>query len=99
MAEEYLLIKKTTYDWTKSKVEMHDRGVNTEENDSPSPETLPQAKTRQNPPVRQQSPDQPDSGLMYVGKKRKSASPPVMHTHKKEEERRGSSSEHFNAIQ
>jgi hypothetical protein len=83
MAEEYLLIKKSTYDRMKSKVETHDRGVNTEENDSPSPETLPQTETRQNPSDREHPSDQSGSGLTYVGKKRKSASPPGMCTQKR----------------
>jgi hypothetical protein len=82
MAEEYVLVKKTTYDRMKQseRVETHDRGVNTEDS---SEETPPQTETRQNPPVPQHPSDQSGSGLTYAGKKRESASPPGMRTQKR----------------
>jgi hypothetical protein len=83
MGEEYLLIKKTTYDRMKSKVETHDQGVNTEENDSPSPETPPQTETLQNPLDREYPSDQSGSGLTYVRKEEFGFTPGHAHSEEK----------------
>lgn len=73
MAEEYLLVKKTTYDRMKEKQTeeekkpSRDHGVNTEET----------MMTNINENEQKQETLQSGSGLLYVGnRKRKAASPP-----------------------
>lgn len=92
MAEEYLLIKKTTYDRMKrnERGETHDQGVNTEENDPPggevpSTESPPQTPTHSldGMSTTSQNPiNQSGSGLTYAAK-RKLTSPPGVRSPKR----------------
>lgn len=103
MAEEYLLIKKTTYDRMKrnERVETHDQSVNTEENDPRDDDALSTECPPQTPThsldgmsTTSQNPmNQSGSGLTYAAK-RKSTSP-LAFALPREEKIRGSNFEHF----